>query len=119
MPRTCPAFAHAIAHSLCEGPLAPFTIQHAGSTTSPTIERAPTFAPGAAASFFADFADFAAPDFAAVTGLTVVVVTVPFAGSAFGAVAGAGFPGATCAVPGAGPGRRDPAGKAPEGKQPR
>src|SRR6267378_251605 len=111
MPRTCPAFAHAIAHSLCEGPLAPFTIQHAGSTTSPTIERAPTFAPGATASFFAAFAvadfavpDFAAPGFAGVAGLAVVVVTVPFAGSGFGAgVDGAGFAGATCGVPVAGP----------------
>src|SRR6266550_8561885 len=71
MPSTCPALAHAIAHSLCDGPFAPFTIQHAGSTTSPTIERALPFTEAASASFFvADAPAFAvAAGFAAAAGL--------------------------------------------------
>src|SRR3989442_15989121 len=72
MPSTCPALAHAIAHSLCDGPFAPFTIQHAGSTTSPITERAPTLE--AEASFLEADPAFAAAGFA---GLIVVVFTAP------------------------------------------
>src|SRR5882762_6279620 len=80
MPSTWPAFAQAIAQSLCAAPLAPFTIQHAGSTTSPTIERAPTFTGSASLDALADVAVAA---FAAVAGLAAVA-----AGAAFGVAVG-------------------------------
>src|SRR5439155_9455329 len=73
-----------MSHSLCEGPLAPFTIQQAGSTTSPMIDRGPVFAAGASAGMVAGaFAAF--------------VVALAAAGA--GALAGAGLAGVTCTVP--------------------
>src|SRR5437868_2997894 len=71
MPRTCPAFAHAMAHSLCCAPLDPFTIQHAGSTTSPTIERDVTLAGSASVAAFADVPAVAGLAVAEVAGLAV------------------------------------------------
>src|SRR5258705_2780737 len=90
MPSTWPAFAQAIAQSLCAAPLAIFTIQHAGSTTSPTIERAPTFTGSASLDALADVAVAA---FAAVAGLAAAAAGVAglaavAAGAAFGVAVG-------------------------------
>src|SRR5678810_217947 len=79
MARTWPALAHAMAQSLCCTPFAPFTIQHAGSTTSPTIVRGPTFA--GSASFAAAVAAGVAGFATAAAGLGVAV-GVPCANAA-------------------------------------
>src|SRR2546428_10881953 len=73
-----------MAHSLCEAPFAPFTIQQAGSTTSPMIDRGPVFAAGASPGFVdAVFAVF-------------VVAFAPAGACAF---AGAPLAGVTCTAP--------------------
>src|SRR5258705_1677396 len=82
-----------MAHSLCEGPFAPFTIQQAGSTTSPMIDRGPTLA--AVPSAFVAFAVVAF----AVVAFAVVAFAVALPAAAAGALAGAGLGGVTCTVP--------------------
>src|SRR5206468_10051783 len=77
-----------MAHTLCEGPFAPFTIQQAGSTTSPMIDRGPTLA--AAPSAFVAFA---------VVAFAVVAFAVALPVAAPGALAGAGLGGVTWTVP--------------------
>src|SRR5689334_19831377 len=100
MPRTWPAFAQARRHSLCVSPLAPFTTQQPGSTTSPTIVLIPLVTPpfgetgaGALASFAAVAAFAGAVAFAGVVA-GVALTTGILAGAEAGAVVLAGAAGA-------------------------
>src|SRR5258705_13778849 len=101
MPSTWPAFAQAIAQSLCAAPLAPFTIQQAGSTTSPTIERAPTFKGSASLDALADVAvaAFAAGGGVGAAGAGVARRGAGGPGGGFGV--GVGVPGAAVCADGA------------------